>query len=59
MVRILRSLGLVPVNFKVAESFCRNSFGDAAVGKGFKRGLGVDSATGLDMEDEKQMKEVE
>ena len=34
VVRILRSLGLVPVNFKVAELFCRNSFGDAAVGKG-------------------------
>ena len=59
VVRILRSLGLVPVNFKVAELFCRNSFGDAAVGKGLKRGLVVDCATGWDMEDEKQMKEVE
>ena len=42
------SLSVVP---KVAELFCEDRFGDAAVGK-------VTGATGWDMEDEKQMKEV-
>ena len=56
---ILKSLGVAPVNFKVAELFCKNRFGDAAVDMGLERGLVVDYATGWDMEDEEQMKEVE
>ena len=31
---ILMSLGVAPVNFKVAEMFCRKRFGDAAVDMG-------------------------
>ena len=50
---------MAPVNFKVVELFCRNRFGDAAVDMGFERGLVVHSATGWDMEEEEQMKEVE
>ena len=48
MVVIPMSLSVVP---KVAELFCEDRFGHAAVGK-------VTGATGWDMEDEKQMKEV-
>ena len=55
----LMSLGVAPVNFKVPELFCRNRFGDAAVDTGFEPGHVVDYATGWDMEDEEQMKEVE
>ena len=29
-------LGVAPANFKVAELFCRNRFGDAAVDMGFE-----------------------
>ena len=47
------------MNFKVAELFCSNRFGDAAVDMGFEHGFVVDYATGWDMEDEEQMQEVE
>ena len=40
---ILMLLGVAPANFKVAQLFCRNRFGDTAV---FGRGLVVDYATG-------------
>ena len=50
-VTILMSLGLVLVYFKVAELFYEDRFGDAAGGK-------ANCATGWDIEDEKQMKEV-
>ena len=56
---ILMSLGVAPVNFNVAELFCSNRFGDAAVDMGFERGLVVDYATGWDVEDEEKMKEIE
>ena len=56
---VLMSLGVALVNFKVAELFCTNRFGDAAVDMGFERGRVVDCATGWDMEDEEQMKVVE
>ena len=52
------SLGVALVNFKVAELFCSNRFGDAAVDMGFEHGFVVDYATGWDMEDEEQMQEV-
>ena len=53
------SLGVAPVNFKVAELFCRNRIGDAAADMGFERGLVLDYAIGSDMEDEEQVKAVE
>ena len=53
------SLGMAPANVKVAELFCRNRFGGTAVDVGFERGLVVDCATGLDIDDEEQMEEVE
>ena len=59
LATILTSLGVALVNFKVAELFCSNRFGDAAVDVGFEHGLEVDYATGWDMEDEEQMQEVE
>ena len=46
MAVILMSLGVAPANFKVAELFCRNRFGEAAVSMGFERGFVVDYATG-------------
>ena len=46
MAVIHMSLGVAPANFKVAELFCRNRFGEAAVSMGFERGLVVDHATG-------------
>ena len=49
-VAILMSLDLVLVNFKVAELFCEDRFGDAAVGR-------AKCVTRWDVEDEKQMKE--
>ena len=58
MAVILMSLGVAPANFEVAELFCRNKFGDAAVSVGFEHGL-VNYATGWDMSVEEQMKEVE
>ena len=51
MAVILMSLGVAPAKVKVAELFCRNKFGDAAVDMGF-------GATGWDMDDE-HMEEVE
>ena len=59
MAMIFMSLGVAPANFKVAELFCRNRFGDADVSMGFERGIAVDCATGWDKEDEEQMEEVE
>ena len=44
---------------EVAELFCRNRFGDAAVRVGFERGFVVDFATGRNVSDEEQMKDVE
>ena len=58
-VILIMSLGVAPANFKVAELFCRNRFGDAAVSVGFERGLAVNHATRWDMRVEEQMKEVE
>ena len=58
MVVILLSLGMAPANFKMAESFCRNRFGEAAVSLGFEHGLVLDCATGWNMSNEEQMKEV-
>ena len=43
---ILESLGVASANGKVAELFCRNRFGGAAVDMGFERGLIVDHVTG-------------
>ena len=43
----------------MAELFCRNRFGDAAVSMAFERGLVVDHATGWNMSVEEQMNEVE
>ena len=45
------SLGVAPANFKVAELFCRNRFGESAVDMGFERGLVVDCATGWSVSD--------
>ena len=59
MAVILMSLGVAPANFKVAELFCRNRFGDSAVDMGFERGFVVDCATGWSVSDEEQMEEVE
>ena len=53
------SLCVVLVNFKVAELFCRNRFGDAAVNMGVGRGFLVDCVTGWDTEDDEHVKEVE
>ena len=39
MAVTLMSLGVAPANFKVAELFCRNRFGESAVDMGFERGL--------------------
>ena len=50
---IFKSLGVAPANFKVADFFCRNRFGDA----GFERGLLVGCATGWNMRDEEQIEE--
>ena len=58
VVAILMSLDLVLMNFKVAEVFCKNRFGDAAVDRGLECGLGVDCATCWDIEDERRVKEV-
>ena len=58
MAVILMSLGVAPANFKVAELFCRNKFGESAVDMGFERGLEVDCDR-LGMSDEEQMEEVE
>ena len=46
MTVILMSLGVTTANFKVAELFCRNRFGDSAVDIGFERGIVTDYATG-------------
>ena len=51
MAVIFTSLGVGPANFKVAELFCRNRFGESAVV--------LDCATGWSMSDEEQMEEVE
>ena len=59
LATILMSFSVAPVSFKVAELFCRSKFGDAAVDMGFESGLVVDSATGWDMEEDEQMKEIE
>ena len=40
MATILMSLGVAPVNFKMAELFCRNRFGHAAAAMGFERTRG-------------------
>ena len=45
MTVIFMSLGVAPANFKVAELFCRDRFGEAAVSVGFERALVVDNAT--------------
>ena len=47
------------MNSKAADVFCRNRFGDVAVGMGFERGLVADFATGWTMEDVRHMEEVE
>ena len=52
MAVILMSLGVAPANFEVAELFCRDRCGDAAVSIRFERGLVVDYATGWNMSDE-------
>ena len=36
MAVILMSLGVAPANFKVAELFCRNRFGESAVDMGLR-----------------------
>ena len=59
MAVILMSLGVAPANFKVAELFCRNRFGESAVDMGFERALVVDCATGWSMSGEEQMEEIE
>ena len=53
------SQDVVPVTSKVTELFSRSRFGDTSFDMGFVRVLVVDYATGQDMEDEEQMKEVE
>ena len=59
MAVIFMSPGVAPANFKVAELFCRNRFGESAVDMVFERGLVVDCATGWSMSDEEQTEEVE
>ena len=59
MAVILMSLGVALANFKVAELFWRDRFGESAVDVGFDRGLVVHCATGWSMSDEEQMEEVE
>ena len=59
MAVIFMSLGVAPANFKVAELFCRNRFGESAIDLGFERGLVVDCATRWSMSDEVQTEEVE
>ena len=46
MTVILMSLGVITANFKEAELFCGNRFGDSAVDIGFERGIVADNATG-------------
>ena len=46
MTVILMSLGVTTANFKVAELFCRNRFGDSAVDIGFEHGIVADYAAG-------------
>ena len=46
MPLILKSLGVASTSGNVAELFCRNIFGGAAVDMGFERGLVVDHVTG-------------
>ena len=46
MTVILMSLGVTKANFKVAELFCRNRFGDSARDTGFERGIVAEHATG-------------
>ena len=58
MVMILMLLSVILVNMTVAELFCEDRFGDAAVGDGFECGLVVEHATGCDIKDEKLMKEI-
>ena len=53
-VTILMSFGLVLENFKVVVSIYEDTFGEVAVDGGLERGLGVDFATGWDIEDEKK-----
>ena len=39
---LLKSLGVVPATGKVAEVFCRHSFGGTVVDMDFERGFAVD-----------------
>ena len=58
IVMILMSCSVILVNMTVAQLLCEDRFGDAAVGNGFERGLGVEHATGWDVEEDKQRKEM-
>ena len=58
MAVIFMSWGVALANFGVAELFCRNRFGDAAVDIGFERGFVVAYATGWNVDDDEQMEEV-
>ena len=46
MTVILKSLDVASASERVAELFCKNIFGDSAVGIGFERGIAADDATG-------------
>ena len=46
MSLIFKSLDVASVCGRVAELFCRNGFGGAAVNMGFERGLGVNQVAG-------------
>ena len=46
MTVILKSLDVASASDRVAELFCKNRFGDSAVGIGFERGIAADCATG-------------
>ena len=50
MTVILKSLDVASASERVAELFCRNTFGDSAVDTGFERGIAADYATGVDQQ---------
>ena len=52
-----REIVMILMSCTVSQLLCEDRFGDAAVGNGLERGLGVEHATGWDVEDDKQRKE--
>ena len=54
---LLKSLGVVPATGKVAELFCRHSFGGTVVDMDFECSFKVAYVSGSDMVDKEQMGE--